>query len=228
MLERELFRYEYLILLLGSVIEGDASVLSAAFLSHRGYFTLPLVILTAAFGTTVINQFYYFLARTRGRESLDRKAARHHRYRRVQLWMRRRGSLLMLFSRFIYGLRIAIPAACGAVGMAPTRFFILNVVGAFVWAIPIALMGYFFGQTLTLFFANLREYDWWIAGALLLGVAVFLLIRHLNDVPAVTTMILHPSHLGEESTERLEGIYRKVESIEKHHHERHPPHRHAS
>ena len=218
--------FEYLILLVGSVIEGDASLLSAAFLANRGFFSLPLVILTAAFSTTAANQFYYILARSKGRESLERKAARYHRYRRVQTWMRKRGAVLLVFSRFIYGLRIAIPAACGAVGMTPMRFFVLNLVGAFVWAVPIALAGYFFGQTLTLFFENLRDYDWWIAGALLLSVAVFLLIRHLNDVPAVTTMFTHPEHLGEESTERLEGIYRKVESMEHHHHHHH--HRHVS
>jgi membrane protein DedA with SNARE-associated domain len=220
--EQELQRYEYLILLLGSVIEGDATLLSAAFLSHRGFFYLPWVILTAALATTGANQLYYSIARIKGRLSLERKAARYHRYRRVQAWMQKRGSLLLVFSRFIYGLRIAIPAACGAVGMAPLRFFILNLIGAFVWAVPIALLGYFFGQTLAIFVANIKDYDWWIAGVLLVGVAVFLLIRHMNDVPAVTTMILHPDHLGEESADRLEGIYRKVESIEHHHqHHRH-------
>jgi membrane protein DedA with SNARE-associated domain len=217
--------FEYLILLIGSVIEGDATVLSAAFLSHRGYLSLPLVVVTAAAGTTAANHLYYILARTKGRASLERKAARHHRYRRVQSWMKKRGGLLLVFSRFIYGLRIAIPAACGAVGMKPTRFFILNLIGAFVWAIPLALLGYFFGHTLEAVFKNIREYDWWIAAALAIAVAVFFLIRHMNDVPAVTTLLLHPTHFGEESTERLEGIRRKVEAIE--HPKHHPQHRRA-
>jgi membrane protein DedA with SNARE-associated domain len=218
--EEALQRYEYLVLLLGAVIEGDAAVLTAAFLSHRGFFALHWVIVTAALATTGANQVYYLVARTKGRASLERKAARFHRYRRVHTWMQKRGSVLLIFSRFVYGLRIAIPAACGAVGMSPARFFVLNLVGAFVWAIPIALLGYFFGQTLGIFFSNLKDYDWWIASVLLVGVAVFLLVRRMNDVPAVTTLLLHPNHLGEESTERLEGIYRKVESIE-HQHQHH-------
>jgi membrane protein DedA with SNARE-associated domain len=216
-IEQELLKYQYLFLLLGAVVEGDAAVLSAAFLSHGGFFSLPLVIVTAALATTGANQVYYLIARMRGRKSLERKAARHHQYRRVQAWIQRRGSLLLVFSRFIYGLRIAIPAACGAIGMPPMRFFLLNLVGSFVWAIPIAFGGYFFGHTLAIFVQNLRDYDWVIAAAIMVGVAVLLLIRHLNDVPAVTTMLTHPADLGEESAERLEEMYRKVEAIEKHH-----------
>ena len=119
-------QYQYWILLLGSVFEGDATLISASFLAHQGLLSLPLVVVTAAFSTTGANEVYYLVARRRGRIQWERKAAKQLYYRKVQAWLQRRGSLLMLFSRFIFGLRIAIPAACGASGMSPLRFFALN------------------------------------------------------------------------------------------------------
>jgi membrane protein DedA with SNARE-associated domain len=211
--EDELLRYGYAVLLLGSIIEGDATVLSAAFLANRGYFPLHIVILIAAGATTAANQVYYVIAKCKG-HSLERKAALHHRYRRIYGWIQKRAGVLLVFSRFIYGLRIAIPAACGAVGMGSLRFLVLNLVGAFVWAIPIALLGYFFGETVALVLADIQDYDWQIAVGIGLAVAVFLLNRHLNDIRGATTMITHPEDLGEESTERLEGIYHKAQHFE--------------
>jgi hypothetical protein len=39
MLTTELLRYGYVLLFLAAAVEGDASLLTATFLAHRGYFT---------------------------------------------------------------------------------------------------------------------------------------------------------------------------------------------
>ena len=93
----------------GSMVEGEVVLLAAAFLAHRGYFSLPLVILAATAGNTIADQIYYQVARARGRAAFERKAAEDARYARMRDWVGRRGAVLLFVSRFLYGLRIAIP-----------------------------------------------------------------------------------------------------------------------
>lgn len=47
---------------------------------------------------------------------------------------------MVLFSRFLPGLRTAIPIACAYAGMRPVKFSALNLVSAFGWAAAIMLM----------------------------------------------------------------------------------------
>jgi membrane protein DedA with SNARE-associated domain len=101
MVEQELLRFGYVILFLGTMVEGDAFLLTAAFLAHRGYFHLGLVIAVAAAANTLADQIYYQLARSRGREAFARRAETDPRFARVRAWLDRRGTMLLFASRFL-------------------------------------------------------------------------------------------------------------------------------
>lgn len=105
-----------MLIFFGSIVEGDATLLAASFLAHRGYFGLPYVVVIAAIATTVWNEAVFHGARRAGKPFFERQAARHKRYKGVQEWVCRRSVVLLLFSRYILGFRLAIPIACGAVG----------------------------------------------------------------------------------------------------------------
>jgi membrane protein DedA with SNARE-associated domain len=75
--------------------------------------------------------------------------------------------MLLLFSRYIFGFRMAIPIACGAVGMRPSVFALVDAAGAVLWVVPVCLAGYAFGHVLGAFWAGIRAYEWHIAVALL-------------------------------------------------------------
>jgi membrane protein DedA with SNARE-associated domain len=172
--EHLLLQYGYLVIFLGSIVEGDATLLTAAFLAHRNYFHLAYVMLTAGIATTAWNEVLFHGARRAGKPFLERHSARHKRYRGVQEWVRRRSVLLLLFSRYIFGFRMAIPIACGAVGMRPAIFMAVNAAGAILWTVPVALAGFAFGHVLAAFWQNIRHYEWHIATALLVLLTAFL------------------------------------------------------
>ncbi len=177
MVEQELLRFGYLILFLGTMVEGDAFLLTAAFLAHRGYFHLGLVIIIATAANTLADQIYYQLARSRGREAFSRKAEADPRFARVRAWIERRGAMLLFASRFLWGFRIAIPAACGAAGMDRRTFFFVNLAGGLVWALTFGVLGYTIGNALALLPANLRAVELYIAAALLVVIALVVAIR---------------------------------------------------
>ena len=157
-------RFGYAMVLVAAAVEGDATLLTATFLAHRGYLRLPLGIVAAALGTVIANQVYFWLARTLKEKH---RAKQYAVPARVSLWISRYGLPLVMASRFIYGFRIAITAACGAGGMAPWRFLLADIVGAFVWAATIGVAGYAIGQLLEQVVDDLRRYEWWVALAIL-------------------------------------------------------------
>lgn len=165
---------DYVFVFFGSILEGDATLLTAAFLAHGGRMRLSAVIFTAGLASTLFNEFLFHAARRRGRAYLEKRAESHRRYRGVQEWVRRRAVVLLLFSRYVFGFRMAIPIACGAVGMRPAVFLGLNLAGALLWAIPIAYLGYFFGNVLEGFWSELRNFRWHIATAMIVVITALL------------------------------------------------------
>ena len=64
---------------------------------------------------------------------------------------------LVLISRFLPGLRTAIPIACAYAGTRPIKFTILNLISAFAWAG--AIMAFVKGGSTTLNAFGLNR--WW-------------------------------------------------------------------
>ncbi len=180
-MEALLLKYGYAVLLLGVAVEGEMFLFAASFLAHRGIvFNLPLVILVAVIANFAADQIYYILARRRGREWLEKRFGTHPRYgRAVSLW-ERHGQLLMLASRYAFGFRIVIPAVCGALGMPPLRFTIINVFAGIIWAVPTALLGYYFGAVAESLILDFRRYELWIFAAFLVAGILVLLRRHVR------------------------------------------------
>src|SRR5687768_2184725 len=161
-----LLSYRYIIVFLGSIFEGDATLLAASFLAHRQVMSLAAVLATAAAATTLFNELVFYLSRKTGRDFLQRRLALRPRYARVQCWVNRRSVVLLLFSRYIFGFRLAIPVACGASGMRVLTFTTVNAVGAVLWVLPIGLVGFFLGNALESFWQGVRYSEWHIACAL--------------------------------------------------------------
>jgi membrane protein DedA with SNARE-associated domain len=155
--------YRYVIVFLGSIFEGDATLLCASFLARREVMSFGAVLLTAAAATTLFNELLFYVSRKKGKAFLEKRMDRHPRYQRVQRWVHRRSIVLLLFSRYMFGLRLAIPMACGATGMRAITFSAVNIAGAVLWVLPVGLVGFFLGNVMEAFWHELKPWDWHIA-----------------------------------------------------------------
>ncbi len=181
-MESLLIKYGYALLFVGVAVEGETFLLAAAFLAHRGILNLPLVILVATAANCAADQAYYLMARSRGRDWLQTRFGQHPRYPRVVDLMGRYANWLLLGSRFAFGFRIIIPAACGAVGMPALRFTLINLLAGILWAVPTGLLGFYFGSAADRFFSGMKQYELWVVLALLVVAGVVLVVRHLRRV----------------------------------------------
>jgi phosphatidylglycerol lysyltransferase len=179
-MELLLIKYGYVLVFLGVAFEGEAVLLASALLAQRGFFHLPVVIAVAVAANSLSDQVYYQLARIRGRSWLERRFSQHPRYHQLISLIGRRGGWLLLASRFVYGLRIAIPAACGAFGMGIATFTLIDLLAGLVWALPMAALGYFAGGALGPLLEGVRRYEEALALVLVAAIALFFGIRHVR------------------------------------------------
>jgi phosphatidylglycerol lysyltransferase len=197
-----LIKYGYILLFLGVLVEGEAFLLAASFLASRGVMHMPAVVIIAIVANCAADQAYYMVARTRGRAWLEKRFGRHPHYRRAGDWMSRHADWVLLFSRFAIGFRIIIPAACGALNMPVFRFSIINIIAGTIWAIPVAMFGFYLGHAAKGAFSGVQHYQIWVPIILLaIGLSV-LLIRHLRrtewieDLKMVDLHTLAPLLIG--------------------------------
>jgi membrane protein DedA with SNARE-associated domain len=94
-------------------------------------------------------------------------------------------ALIILASRFLPGLRTAIPAACAFAGVPRAKYSVLNLISAFAWAGAIMLFVKFGAQTMGAVGLN----AWWgpfIPAGLLILFVVWLSRPPRTAVPSST------------------------------------------
>ncbi len=201
-MEALLLKYGYFILFLGVAVEGEAFLLAGSFLALRGYFSLWLVILVAVVSNCAADVVYYFLARVRGREWLDERFGQNRHYQRALALITRHANWLLLVSRYMFGFRVIIPAACGALRMPVVRFTVINLVAGIIWAVPTALLGFYFGNAAEAQIARARHYEFLVLIALLLTALAVVGFRHgrrtgwLENLRAADLHTLAPFLIG--------------------------------
>jgi phosphatidylglycerol lysyltransferase len=180
-----LLKYGYLLLFLGVIFEGEAFLIAGSFLANQGYFHIVTVSLVALAANTLSAQIYYTAARVRGRKWFDARFPTKSPYRKIIDWVGKHDNWLLLISRFLFGFRIVIPAACGAFGMSVARFVTLNVIAGILWVIPTALAGYYFGASVTTFLKGAKQYMMEVILLGLLAVAIFLAVKHVQRARSI-------------------------------------------
>jgi Uncharacterized membrane-associated protein len=167
--------YGYWALIVGTALEGETILILGGFAAHSGYLKLPLVILSAFTGSLVGDQFFFWMGRKRGKRFLEGRPGLLRKMEKAQRLLERHRTPVILGFRFLYGFRTVTPFLIGITGVSFLRFFILNAIGALIWACTVAGLGYFFGEAMSLLLGDIRRFEVAIAIALmLLGLILWL------------------------------------------------------
>jgi membrane protein DedA with SNARE-associated domain len=162
-------QYGYPMILVGTLFEGQPVMLFGGFAAHRGYLDLiPWVVLAGAVGNFLGFQAWFLAGRKFGRPLLDRRPQWAGRVEKVQGWLGRVESLLIVGIRFMPGLDTVGTVAIGMSRVSAQRFTVLNALGALIWAAILASAGYLLGNLLELVLGDLAM----IEKPLLIGIVV--------------------------------------------------------
>src|ERR1051325_7458722 len=98
-LEILITRYGYPALILGLLLEGETVLVLAAFMAHRGYLSLPFVILIGCVVAFASDQFFFWIGRVKGRQFLEKRPAWQPHLEKATSLLGRNPNLLFLGDR---------------------------------------------------------------------------------------------------------------------------------
>jgi len=177
MLQHLVQHWGYLGVALGTLFEGEATVLAAGALAHRGLMRLPWVYLAAFLGTALADQMWFLIGRRFGKDFLAKRPKLEERSQRVGNWLTRFGALFVMNVRFIYGLRTASVIWLGSSGFPYRRFALLDTLGAAVWALVMLAVGWGLGATLKAVLGRPGHVPELLLLAAVFGVVTFAFVR---------------------------------------------------
>lgn len=169
--------YGYLALFIGTFLEGETILLVAGFLAQSGHLDLWLCILAAFSGSLSGDQAAFYVGRFKGKKFVDSRPAWKSRVERIHQMLERFHEALILSFRFFYGLRNLTPFILGTTEIPGLKFFVLNAIGAAIWAIVFAYAGYFFGTVVASVLKDIHHIEMIILGV---AVAVGALVWYLK------------------------------------------------
>ena len=129
----------YIPIYIAAILEGEIYYITMCVAAAAGKVSWQGVLIAGALGGATGDQLWFYVLRGR-LHWLDRYPwmARHrdtvvHRVKENQ-------NVILLISRFLPGLRTAIPIASAYAGVKRVHFTLLNLVSAFLWASAIMLV----------------------------------------------------------------------------------------
>ena len=187
-LETLIAQFGYPALIIGLLLEGETVLVLAAFMAHRGYLSLPVVILIGCLVSFASDQFFFWMGRTKGSQFLEKRSAWQPHIQKATSYLRRNQDLLALGIRFLYGLRTLMPFVIGMSKYEPKKFALLDFLGSLAWALTFGLAGKLVGHVMEAVFEDVKEHEPVILmSILLIGILAFLYRRYINNLGAGET-----------------------------------------
>jgi membrane protein DedA with SNARE-associated domain len=137
----------YPITFVWAFFEGETFLIFAGFFAAtHDFLHLWGLILCAGFGTTLGDFCFFLLGRHYGTKMVAKMPRLAKGQGKVVGWLEKHDVLFILLYRFLYGIRNISAIAIGTSKIKWQRYFFLNFIGAFIWAVSFAYAGYLFGD----------------------------------------------------------------------------------
>jgi membrane protein DedA with SNARE-associated domain len=172
--------YGYWVVALFCLLEGETILVLAGFAASRGHLDIFAVMAVAAVAGFAGDQIFFWLGRAHGARVLVRFPVVAQQSERVFVLIERYQYGVIIGVRFAYGLRIAGPIIIGTSRVPAARFVVFNAIGAVIWAILVAGVGYLFGEAATALLGELHNMEVWLFAVLAALVGLFMLVQHLR------------------------------------------------
>lgn len=83
------------------------------------------------------------------------------------------GAVTILFSRFVFGMRVLAGPIAGMLRMPWKSFAVFNLMGAVLWVSVVSCIGYFFSSRWNLLVSFMKRFDQALVAAFVVAVVVF-------------------------------------------------------
>ena len=133
------------------IFPGETTLSTASVLASQGELELELVIVAGALGAVLGDSALYWIARTgpgRLKARLETSSQKDERVAKGLALLGRSGPILIVFGRFVPGVRFAVNASMGLTEYPYRRFLLYSTIGGTLWATYTCLLAYRVGSAL--------------------------------------------------------------------------------
>ena len=171
---------------------GEASPLLGGLAAFDRNLRLASVIGAVALGTWLGGLGFYWLGISQGRRIRKRwPRARPVIIRSIAI-VRRHPWRASLGVRFAYGLRIALPIACGVAHLKFTTYAIGTAISCAVWSVLFTVVGWALGRSTETFIGHVKEMEALFGALVVLVVLVVFIVLRRRHVAGRTARVLDP------------------------------------
>lgn len=135
-------------LVVAAILPGDSLLFAAGALSSSGNLNLIVVMACCITGAILGNTVNFYIGRWLGPRVFDEDSKYFKRdyLIRTQKFYDKHGGKALIIGRFLPLIRTFVPLVAGIGNMSGSRFSYYNIIGAFLWIIPLCGIGYLFGN----------------------------------------------------------------------------------
>ncbi|HLC44855.1 MAG: hypothetical protein A2722_03610 [Candidatus Doudnabacteria bacterium RIFCSPHIGHO2_01_FULL_50_11] len=138
-------------LLIGFFLPGDSLLFTAGFLASQGFLDLPLLLVGSFIAAVLGDSAGYWFGHKVGPSIFTRENSLifNKRYlERSREFYELHGGKTIIIARFMPIIRTFAPILAGVGRMHYRKFFAFNVIGALIWAVGTATLGFFLGAVI--------------------------------------------------------------------------------
>ena len=173
--------YGYFGILFLTFLEGETIVILAGVAAYKGLMDPKLIALCAFIGTFLSDQIMFSLGKYKGPAVLKRFPRINSKVDRASRLIQKYDTLLILGFRFVYGVRNVTPIMLGISRVSHLKFFVLNFIGAGVWAISFTAGGYFGAEVFEVAMAKFGHAVLYVLLAVAIAGGVIWFVRYRTD-----------------------------------------------
>lgn len=173
--------FGYLGVFIGTLLEGETTLVLAGLAAERGLLGLPWVVLVGIAGSVAGNGVLFWLGRRYGTVWLERHPSWRARVARTHQLLERHSAPFLVVVRFLYGLRALVAFVYGLGTLPYRRYVFYDAVGAVAWATAFSCLGFYLGRAAGSVLGEIKHLEIILAAIVLLGAGVVWLISRRRE-----------------------------------------------
>lgn len=174
------------------IIWEEASPLIGGLAAHDRNLGLLSVINAVALGTWIAGMLLYLVGRWRGRWVRKHwRKARPLILRSVAI-VRRHPWRASLAVRFAFGLRLALPFACGVGRVRLSVYAVGTAISCIVWSLAFTVLGWWLGRATETLLGHVRQLEPYIGALVVLAMIAGFVVLRRRHVAQRTAEVLDP------------------------------------
>lgn len=132
----------YVATFLGTLLEGELSLITSVVTAKAGFFNFYISMITAFFGAWIADWFKFIVGKKKGRQLLHKKPKLEKRVSKYTEWFEKHPYLILSFYKFFLGFTTVFLIISRIKNISYTRFAIHSGISVALWLLVLGGLSY--------------------------------------------------------------------------------------